>query len=124
MLSFRVLWENKSGQQSNSFIKTIKNYYCFFSQGKSPIILRHRVRWNIQSVKTDASVTPDPCFEKNDCFREITNGGVSLATVFVNKNLPLVSCSYHKFWKKYLHFKNFSLLELWSGKLWMIPIQE
>ncbi|KAL5284503.1 hypothetical protein ACFFRR_006660 [Megaselia abdita] len=57
--------------------------------GKSPNLLKHRVRWDIQSVKTDARVTPDPCFEKNECFYEEIEGTVSLATVFVNSNLPL-----------------------------------
>ena len=50
------------------------------------------MRWNIQSVRTDAHVTPDPCFERDDCFMEIIEGSVSLATVFVNKDLPNVSC--------------------------------
>lgn len=69
--------------------------------GKSPNILKHRVRWEIQNVLTDARVTPDPCFEKNDCVYEEIDGTVSLSTVFVSKSLPLVSANNIKILLKY-----------------------
>ncbi|XP_037955701.1 uncharacterized protein LOC119685487 [Teleopsis dalmanni] len=68
-------------------------YVIFDDEGSNTTLLKHQVRWVFNAIRTEASITPDPCDGNLECLKNNNDGKSYWATINVNNTLPTISGS-------------------------------
>uniref|UniRef100_A0A1I8P3H8 MD-2-related lipid-recognition domain-containing protein n=1 Tax=Stomoxys calcitrans TaxID=35570 RepID=A0A1I8P3H8_STOCA len=63
----------------------------FDDDDNNTTFLKHEVQWILNSIKTDAHITPDPCEGDEECISTDNDGKSYWASVLVNSTLPTIT---------------------------------